>query len=96
MKVMFTKIFSTNKKHQPKVEIHVLARTAASQQKKTFSKSDTTNWSNKFCETTEIVNDTILGYKNNQLPERYHPSLLKKSQLTLNESYGVMKKSGIT
>ena len=38
-----------------------LVRTADS--KKTFSKSDTTNWSNKVFKTTKIINDTIPSYR---------------------------------
>ena len=78
---------------KPKYEIGDLVRTA--DLKKTFSKSDTTNWSYKLYKITEIVNDTIPSYKINNLPERYNESLLKKTTLTLKENDNVMKKSGI-
>ena len=66
-------------KMKPKFQINDLVRTA--DLKKTFSKSDTTNWSYKLYKITEIVNDTISSYKINNLPERYNESLLKKTDL---------------
>ena len=74
----------------PNYEIGDLVRTA--DLKKTFSKSDTTNWSYKLYKITEIINDTIPSYKINNLPERYNESLLKKTKLTLKENDIVMKK----
>ena len=67
-----------------------LVRTA--ELKKTFSKSDMTNWSYKLYKITEIINDTIPSYKIENLPERYNESLLKKTELTLKENKDVMKK----
>ena len=64
------------KKSKPKYKIRDLVRTA--DLKKTFSKSDTTNWSNKLYELTEIVDETIPGYKRDVLKKRYNESLLKK------------------
>ena len=52
----------------PKYEIGDLVRTA--DLKKTCSKSDITNWSDKLYKITEIINDTIPSYKINNLPER--------------------------
>ena len=77
----------------PKYEIGDLVRTA--DLKKTFSKSDTTNWSYKLYKITEIINDTIPSYKIDNLPERYNESLLKKTKLTLKENNSVMKKLGL-
>ena len=34
---------------------------------------------------TEDINDTIPSYKNDNLPERYNESLLKKTDLTMKE-----------
>ena len=73
-----------------KYEVGNLVRTA--DLKKTFSKSDTTNWSYKLYKITEIVNDTIASYKISNLPERYNESLLKKTNLTMKENKSVMKK----
>ena len=60
--------------------------------KKTFSKSDTTNWSFELYKISEIINDTIPSYKIDNLKERYNESLLKKTELTLKENKDVMKK----
>ena len=68
-------------KNKPKFQINDLVRTA--DLKKTFSKSDTRNWSYKLYKITEIINDTIPSYKINNLPEKYNESLLKKTKLTL-------------
>ena len=65
----------------PKFQIYDLVRTA--DLKKTFSKSDTTNWSYILFKTTEIINDTISSYKIDNLPEPYNEALLKKTVLTL-------------
>ena len=83
-------VLDKRKKIKPKYEIGDLVRTADS--KRTFSKSDTKNWSHKLYKITEIVNDTIPSYKINNLPERYNESLLKKTDLRLKENDNVMKK----
>ena len=90
---VYKNLLDKRKKTKPKYEIGDLVRTA--NLKKTFSKSDTTNWSYKLYKITEIVNDTIPSYKINNLPERYNESLLKKTVLTLKENVSVMKKLGI-
>ena len=82
------------KKIKPKFQINDLVSTA--DLKKTFSKGDTTNWSYKLYEITEIINDTIPTYKIDNLKERYNESLLKKTDLSLKENKDVMKKINIT
>ena len=47
-------------KKKPKFKIHNLVGTA--DMKKTFSKGDTTNWSNKLYKVTEIIIDTLPSY----------------------------------
>ena len=91
---VYKKLLDKRKKLKPKHEIGDLVRTADI--KKKFSKSDTTNWSYKFYKITEIINDTILAYKINNLSERYNESLLKKTELTMKENDNVMKKLNIT
>ena len=78
------------KRTSPKFKIHNLIRTADLM--KTFSKSDTTNWSHKLKEITEIVNDTIPSYKIDKLKERSNEALLKKTELSMKENDSVMKK----
>ena len=60
--------------------------------KRTFSKGETTNWSYKLYKITEIINDTIPSYKIDNLSERYNESLLKKTELTMEENEDIMKK----
>ena len=87
---VYKNLLDKRKKIKPKYEIGDLVRT--SDLKKTFSKSDTTNWSYKLYKITEIINDTIPSYKINNLPERYNESLLKKTDLSMKENNSVMKK----
>ena len=87
---VYKNLLDKRKKIKPKYEIGDLVRTA--DLKKTFSKSDTTNWSHKFYKITEIINDTLPSYHIDNLPERYNESLLKKTELTLKENDNVTKK----
>ena len=59
--------------------------------KKTFSKSDTTNWSYKLYQITEIISHTILSFKINLLPKRYNEPLLKKTELSKKQNKTLMK-----
>ena len=87
---VYKNLFDKRKKIKPKYEIDDLVRTA--DLKKTFSKSDTTNWSYKLYKIKEIINDTLPSYKIDNLSERYNKSLLKKTNLTMKENDNVMKK----
>ena len=88
--IVYKNLIDKLNKVKPKFQLNDLVRTA--DLKKTFSKSDTTNWSYNLYKITEIVNDTIPSYKINNLPERYNQSLLKKTELTMKENNSVMKK----
>ena len=87
---VYKNLLDKRNKIKSKFQINDLVRTA--DLKKTFSKSDTTNWSYKLYKITEIINDTIPSYKINNLPERYNESLLKKTKLPLKENNSDMKK----
>ena len=87
---MYKSLFDKRKKVTPKFQINNLVRTA--DLKRTFSKSDMTNWSYRLYKITEIIKDTIPSYHIDNLPERYNESLLKKTELTLKENKDVMKK----
>ena len=91
---VYKNLLDKRKKKTPKFQINDLVRTA--DLKKTFSKSDMTNWSYKLYKITEIINDTIPSYKIDNLPERYNEALLKKTELTMTENNSVMKKLNIT
>ena len=82
------------KKQKPKFKLGDLVRTADID--KTFSKGDTTNWSNKLYVITEVIHETIPSYHIDFLPERYNQSILEKSKLTLGENDQVMSKLKIT
>ena len=87
---VYKNLLDKRKKIKPKFQLNDLVRTA--DLKKTFSKSDTTNWSYKLYKITEIINDTIPSYHIDKLKERYNESLLKKTELTVKENKDVMKK----
>ena len=87
---VYKNLLDKRKKITPKFQLNDLVRTA--DLKKTFSKSDTTNWSYKLYKITEIINDTIPSYHIDNLKERYNESLLKKTDLTMKENDNVMKK----
>ena len=90
---VYQNLLDKRKKIKPKFQINDLVRVA--DLKKTFSKGDTTNWSYKLYEITEIINDTIPAFKIDNLPERYNESLLKKTELTMTKNDNVMKKLNI-
>ena len=79
---------------KPKFKLGDLVRTADID--RTFSKGDTTNWSNKLYMITEVIHETIPSYHIDFLPERYNQSILKKSKLTLGENDQVMSNLKIT
>ena len=91
---VYNNLLDKRKEVKPKFQINDLVRTA--DLKKTFSKGDTTNWSYKLYKITEIINDTMPSYKIDNLKERYNESLLKKTELTLNENKDVMKKLNLS
>ena len=69
--------------------------------KKTFSKTDTTNWSYKLYKNKKIVLDTIPSYRTgeertsccsaNILPERYNEPSMKTTKTLMEENKDVMK-----
>ena len=81
------------KKIEPKFQVNDLVRTA--DLKKTFSKSDLINWSDKLYKITEINKYTIPSYHIDNLPERYNEALLKKTDLTMKENKEVMRKLNV-
>ena len=73
----------------PKCRVNDLVRTA--DLRKTFLKSDLTNWSYKLHKITEINEDTIPSYLIDNLPERYNEALPKKTIITMKENKDVLK-----
>ena len=75
---VYKNLLDKRKKIKPKLQVNDLVRTV--DLKKTFSKSDMTNWSYKLYKITQIINDTVPAYKTDNLKERYNEDLLKKKQ----------------
>ena len=71
------KIFlDKRKKIKAKFELNDLVRVA--DLKKTFSKGDTTNWSDKLYKIAEMIKDTIPSYQIENLKERYNEVIVEK------------------
>ena len=87
---IYKNLLDKRKKIKPKFQINNLVRVV--DLNRTFSKGDTTNWSYNLYKITENINDTIPAYKIDNLPERYHESLLKKTELSLKQNKDVMKR----
>ena len=87
---VYNNLLDKRKKLNPKTQVNDFVRIAVL--KKTFSKSDTTNWSDDLHKFTEIKNDTIPNYHLDNLPENYNESLLKLTILTMKKNKDVMKK----
>ena len=71
------------KKIKPKFRVNDLVRVASL--KKTFSKGDTTHWSNIFDKVTKIISDSLPSFCIDKLPKRYFETLLKKTELSLKK-----------
>ena len=74
----FTKISSKRSRQNSKFEENIFKRRH-------------NKWSYKLYKITEVINDTILTYHMDNLPERYNESLLKKTELSLKQNKDVMK-----
>ena len=80
---------TTEKLRNQNLFLGQLLRTADN--KRVFSKGDSTNYSYKLYTITEVLHDTIPSYRFNYLPERYNENLLLPTKLTLDENNQVMK-----
>ena len=76
-------------KQKPKFKLGQLVRTVDN--KRVFSKRDSTNYSYKFYKITEVIHETIPSYRIDYLPERYNENLLLPTKITLVEHNKVMK-----
>ena len=88
-KKVFDNLRDGRQKQRPKYKLGQLIRTADI--KKVFSKGESTNWSYKLYTITEVIHETIPGYRIDYLPERYNENLLLPTKLTLEENNQVMK-----
>ena len=76
-------------RQKPKNKLGQIVRTADI--KKVYSKGDSTNYSYKLYTLTEVIFDIIPSYKIDYLRERYNETLLRSTNLTLDENKQVMK-----
>ena len=74
---IYKNLLDKRKKVTPKFHVNDLDRVA--DLKKTFSKGDTTNWSDKLYKFAEIIIDTLPSYKTDNIKESYNEALLKKT-----------------
>ena len=91
---VYNNLLDKREKVKRKVQVNDLIRVA--DLRKTFSTGDKTNWSYKLYRITEIICDTISGYKTDNLKERYNGALLKKTELTRKENISVLKKLNLS
>ena len=89
-KLFYTNLQDQRVKQKPKYKLGELVRTADN--KKVFSKGDSTNYSNKLYVINEVIHDTVPSYRINYLPERYNQNLLLPTKSTLEQNNQVMKK----
>ena len=80
---VYNNLLDKDKKVKPKFRINDLFRTAGT--KKTFSKGDTTYWSYKMYNITEIINDTIPSYKIDNLKKKIYRSIVEKKVIVERE-----------
>ena len=72
-KLVFSNLQDKRRKLNPKYKLGQLVRTADN--KKVFSKGDSTIWSYKLYTVTEVTQLTIPSYRTDNLPERYNENL---------------------
>ena len=89
-KTIFSNLHDERQKLEPKFKLGDLVKFADI--KRTFSKVDTTTWSNKLYTITQIVDEAFLSFRINYLPGRYNEILLRPTKITLDENDQVLKK----
>ena len=93
-KLVFDNLKNRRQKQKPKFKLGQLVRTADN--KKIFSKGDSTNSSDKLFPISEVLHDTIPSYRINYLTGRYIQNLSLTTKLTLEENNQVMKKLNLS
>ena len=76
---VYNNLLDKRKKVKPKFQVNHFVRVA--DLRKTFPKGDTTNWSSKLYNITEIHKDALTSYHLDKLQERYNESLVKTTKL---------------
>ena len=88
-KLLYNNLKDNREIQKPNYKLGQLVRTADN--KRVFSKGDSTNWSYKLYTITEVIHDTIPSYRIDYLPERNNQNLLLPTELSLDENNKVMK-----
>ena len=88
-KVIYNSLQDKRVKQQPNYKLGQLVRTADN--KKFFSKRDSTNYSYKLYTITKIIHDSIPSYIIEYLSERYNENLLLPTELSLEQNNLDMK-----
>ena len=88
-KEVYLKLKDNWEVQKPKFKLGQLIRTPDN--KKVFSKGDSTNYSYNLYTWTEVIHDTIPSYRIDYLPERYIQNLLLLTKLTFEENNKIMK-----
>ena len=88
-KLVYSNLQDKREKQTPKFNLGQLVRNVDI--KKLFSKGDSTNYSYKIYTITEVIHDTIPGYRIDYLPEIYNENLLLPTKLTLHGNNQIMK-----
>ena len=86
---VYTNLQDCRDKQKLKYKLGQLVRTADN--KRVFSKGDSTNYSYKLYTITEVIHNTIPSYRIDYLPERYNENLLLPTKLSLEQNNQVMK-----
>ena len=88
-KEVFSNLRDDRVKQQPKTKLGQLIRKANN--KRVFSKGDSTSWGYRLYTITEVIHDTIPSYRLNYLLERYNENLLLPTKLTFEQNDQNMK-----
>ena len=88
-KEIFSNLKDKREVRKLKFKLGQLVRTADN--KRVFSKGDSTNYKYKFYTITEVIHDTIPSYRIDYLPERYNENLLLPTKLTIEQNNQVIK-----
>ena len=88
-KLVYNNLQDGRVKQIPKYKLGHLVRTADN--RRVFSKGDSTNYSSRLYTITEVIQDTVTSYRIGHLPERYNENLLPATKLSFDEKSKVMK-----
>ena len=88
-KEVYSNLQDTRVKQQPKYKLGQLVGTTDI--KRVFSKSDSTNYSYKLYTITEVIHETIPGYRIDYVPKRFVQNLLLPTKISMEQNNQVMK-----